>query len=157
MSIEDIKQIMDGFDPAALLPDLSTLEGKAELICRIAVLVGPVLLLALGIAYLLFAPREANYHFGYRCFFGMGSVQAWRFTQKVAGALWGLLGLILTLVMVNKTNGFREMEIMDQIMGALKCLTWEAILAAFSCVAINLTALVFFNIKGDPRFKFMEK
>ena len=48
MSIEDIKQIMDGFDPAALLPDLSTLEGKAELICRIAVLVGPVLLLALG-------------------------------------------------------------------------------------------------------------
>ena len=157
MSIEDIKQIMDGFDPAALLPDLSTLEGKAELICRIAVLVGPVLLLALGIAYLLFAPREANYHFGYRCFFGMGSVQAWRFTQKVAGALWGLLGLILTLVMVNKTNGFREMEIMDQIMGALKCLTWEAILAVFSCVAINLTALVFFNIKGDPRFKFMQK
>ena len=157
MTIEDIKQIMDGFDPAALLPDLTTLEGKAELICRIAVLVGPILLLALGIGYLLLAPKEANYYFGYRCFFGMGSVQAWRFTQKVAGALWGLLGLILTIVMVNKTNGFREMEIMDQIMGALKCLTWEAVLAAVSCVAINLTALVFFNIKGDPRFKFMRK
>ena len=157
MSIDDIKQIMDDFDPAALLPDLTTLEGKAELICRVAVLVGPIVLLVLGLAYLLLSPREANYHFGYRCFFGMGSVQAWRFTQKVAGALWGLLGLILTLVMVNKTNGYREMEIVDQIWGALRCLTWEVILAAASCLVINLTAMVFFTINGDPRMRFMRK
>ena len=157
MSIEDIKQIMDGFDPAALLPDLTSLEGKVELICRIAVLAGPIVLLALGIAYFLLAPKEANYHFGYRCFFGMGSVQAWRFTQKVAGGVWGVLGLVLTLVMVNKTNGFREMEVVDQIMGALKCLTWEVLLAVVSCLAINITAAVFFNAKGDPRMKFMQK
>lgn len=157
MSIEDIKQIMDEFDPTALLPDLTSLAGKVELICRVAVLVGPIVLLVLGLAYLLLAPKEANYHFGYRCFYGMGSVQAWRFTQRLAGALWGLLGLVLTLVMVNKTNGYREMEIMDQILGALNCLKWELILIAFSCLAINVTAMVFFNIKGDPRMKFMRK
>ena len=157
MSIEDIKQIMDEFDPAALLPDLTSLEGKAELICRIALLVGPIALLALGIAYLLLAPKEANHIFGYRCLFGMGSPRAWRFTQRLAGAVWGLLGLILSLVMYSKTNGFREMAIMDQIMSALKCLTWEIILVFGSCVLINITALVFFTFKGEPRLKFMQK
>ena len=157
MSIEDIKQIMDEFDPAALLPDLSSLEGKAELICRIAVLVGPIVLLALGIAYLLLSPREANYHFGYRCFFGMGSVEAWRFTQKLAGAVWGVLGLILTLVMVSKTNGYREMAVMDQVWGAANCLLWEIGLIFASCVAINITAMVFFTAKGDPRLKNLKK
>ena len=157
MSIEDIKQIMDEFDPAALLPDLSSLEGKAELICRVAVLVGPIVLLVLGLAYLLLSPKEANYHFGYRCFFGMGSVEAWRFTQKLAGAVWGLLGLVLTLVMVSKTNGYREMTIMDQVWGALGCLTWEVILTAASCLVINFTAMVFFTAKGDPRLNFMKK
>ena len=93
MSIEDIKQIMDEFDPAALLPDLTSLEGKAELICRIALLVGPIALLALGIAYLLLAPKEANHIFGYRLFWGMSSVEAWQYTQKTAGLVWLALGL----------------------------------------------------------------
>lgn len=157
MSIEDIKQIMDGFDPAALLPELSSLEGKVELICRVALLAGPIVLLALGIAYLLFAPREANYNFGYRCFFGMGSSLAWRFTQRLAGGLWALLGLILTLVMVGKTNGLRELAVMDQVWTALRYLLWEAGLALGSILVINLTVAVFFNVKGDRRFRLKLK
>ena len=153
MSIEDIKQIMDEFDPTALLPDLTSLEGKAELICRVAVLVGPIVLLALGLAYLFLSPKEANYHFGYRCYFGMGSVEAWRFTQKLAGIVWGALGLILTVVMVLRTNGYREMAIMDQVWGALGCLVWEVGLTAVSCLGINITAMVFFTAGGDPRLK----
>ena len=82
MSIESIKEIMDAFDPAAILPDLTTLFGKLELVCRIAVLVGPIALLIMGLAYLFLSPKEANHYCGYRCYFGMGSVQAWRFTQQ---------------------------------------------------------------------------
>lgn len=157
MSIEDIKQIMDEFDPTALLPDISSLEGKAELICRIALLVGPIVLLALGIAYLLLSPREANYHFGYRCFFAMGSSQAWRFTQRLAGAVWGLLGLILTIVMVGKTNGMREMAVMDQVWTAVRHLLWEAGLTLGSILVINITVAVCFNAKGDPRLQLRKK
>ena len=153
MSIEDIKQIMDGFDPAALLPDLSTLEGKAELICRIAVLVGPVLLLALGIAYLLFAPREANYHFGYRCFFGMGSVDAWRFSQRLAGMVWGILGLVLTIVMLIVCGSFRGMEIMPMVTKAAVALAWQAGLTLLSSLAVNVVVMTQFDAKGDYRKK----
>ena len=50
LSIDSIKELMDGFDPAALLPELDTVFGKLELVCRIAVMIGPVLLLLLGLS-----------------------------------------------------------------------------------------------------------
>ena len=53
MTIEDLKTLMDEFDPAVLLPELDTVVGKVELVARIAVLAGPVILLLLGLAYLL--------------------------------------------------------------------------------------------------------
>ena len=57
MSIESIKELMDSFDPAALLPELDTLTGKAELIARIALMAGPVVLLVLGLRVIPY-PKE---------------------------------------------------------------------------------------------------
>ena len=96
LDIASIKSVMDGFDPASLLPDLSKVFGSLVGVCRVAVMIGPVIALILGLAYLFLAPKEANYYFGYRCYFGMGSVRAWRFTQRIAGMILGGLGLILT-------------------------------------------------------------
>jgi hypothetical protein len=52
-SRQDLLEMMDGFDPAALLPQLETIFEKMELICRIAVMVGPVVLLIMGLVVLL--------------------------------------------------------------------------------------------------------
>ena len=41
----------------------------------------------------------------------MGSVHAWRFTQRIAGMILGGLGLILTVVMGVLSLGFASMEI----------------------------------------------
>lgn len=151
LDIESIKDIMDAFDPAALLPELDTIFGWIELACRIAVLAGPIVLMGLGLAYLFFSPKEANYYFGYRCYFGMGSVHAWRFTQRIAGIVLGGLGLILTGVMLFLSASFRQMEVMDMVWLALKCLIWEAALAAAATLCINLAAMVFFDRKGEYR------
>ena len=43
MSIDNLKSLMDGFDPASLLPQLDTIMGKMEFAMRIAVLAGPVI------------------------------------------------------------------------------------------------------------------
>lgn len=75
LDIASIKSVMDGFDPASLLPDLSKVFGSLVGVCRVAVMIGPVIALILGLAYLFLAPKEANYYFGYRCYFGMGSVR----------------------------------------------------------------------------------
>lgn len=152
-SIEKIKDLMDGFDPAALLPDMSTTLGKVELVCRIAVIVGPILLLALGLAYLLLSPKEANYYFGYRCFFGMGSVQAWRFSQRIAGLTFAALGLVLTVIMFMTSGGFAGMPAMDMAWKAVRCLIWQAALVLLATLAINGACMFFFDAKGEPRRK----
>ena len=150
-SFEDIKVLMDNFDPAALLPDLTTVVGKVEFITRIAVMVGPVVLLTLGILYFFAAPKEANYRFGYRCYFGMGSEEAWRFTQRFAGLVWGVLGLVLTVVMLIITGSFAGNPIMDIIGKGAKCLLWEGGLILVSILGINLTAMLCYDRKGLRR------
>ena len=150
-SFEDIKVLMDNFDPAALLPDLTTVVGKVEFITRLAVMVGPVVLLVLGILYFFAAPKEANYRFGYRCYFGMGSEEAWRFTQRFAGLVWGVLGLVLTVVMLIITGSFAGNPIMDIIGKGAKCLLWEGGLILVSILGINLTAMLCYDRKGLRR------
>lgn len=150
-SFEDIKVLMDNFDPASLLPDLTTVVGKVEFITRLAVMAGPVVLLVLGILYFFAAPKEANYRFGYRCYFGMGSEEAWRFTQRFAGLVWGVLGLVLTVVMLIITGSFSGNPIMDIIGKGVRCLLWEGGLILVSILGINLTAMLCYDRKGLRR------
>ena len=153
MSIDSIKEILDAFDPASLLPDLTTVVGKVELIARIAVMVGPIILLILGALYCFASPKEANYHFGYRCYFGMGSIDAWRFTQRLAGMVWGALGLVLTVVMLIVCGSFRGMEIMPMVTKAAVALAWQAALALLSSLAVNIIVMTQFDAKGEHRVR----
>lgn len=162
MTIESFKELMDAFDPAALLPDLNTVLGRVELITRIAVTIGPIVLLVLGLAYLFISPREANYYFGYRCYFGMGSVEAWRFSQRLAGIAWVALGLVMTVVMVIISSGFRGKEVMDMVTTAVWCLVCQVVVVAVSILVINLVVMLRFDRTGEyrdgrPREKAPEK
>ena len=157
IDIESIKEIMDAFDPASLLPELSSIFDGLISICRIAVLAGPVILLALGLAYLLLAPKEANYYFGYRCYYGMGSIEAWRFTQRLAGAVLGGTGLILTGVMLVVSGSFGAMDSMDMVWKAFWCLIWQAVLALLANAAIWAVTFFRFDAKGNYRNKNLKK
>ena len=153
VDVESIKELMDGFDPAALLPSLQNLFGSLETLCRVAVMIAPVVMLVLGLAYLFLAPREANYYFGYRCYFGMGSVPAWRFTQRVAGLLLSAAGLALTIVMFLISGGFGSMEVTDMVWKAASCLVWQAGVALVVTLAINTIAALTFDRRGELRRK----
>lgn len=153
MSIDDFKGLMDGFDPASLLPEIDTIIGKIALVARIAVLIGPVVLLLMGLLYLFASPKEANYYLGYRCYYGMGSEEAWRYTQRIAGIVLGALGLTLSVVMLVVSGGFAEMETMDLLWRAVYCVAWEAGLAAIACLTVNTLAALRFDGKGDRRKK----
>jgi len=151
IDIESIKELMDAFDPAALLPELDSIFDVVTTVCQIAVMVAPIILLVLGLAYLLFAPKEANYYFGYRCYFGMGSVEAWRFTQRLAGILLGSLGLILSGVMLLISMGFPGMDTMEMVWRAFWCLVWQAIPALIVNLVIWLVTAIRFDAKGRLR------
>ena len=153
LDVESIKALLDGIDPAALLPDLSKVFDSLVPLCRIAVLVGPIVLLILGLVYLLLSPKEANHYLGYRCYYGMGSVDAWRFTQRLAGIVFGVLGLVLTGVMLVLAGTFAGMNAMDMVWRALKCLIAEGVLALAANIAVGCAAMIRFDRRGEYRKK----
>ena len=82
-------------DFTALVPNLNTMLGLIRFLLSLLLLAGPLALLILGFMYRFMAPPEANYKFGFRTYFGMGSVEAWRFSQRIAGIAFAALGLVL--------------------------------------------------------------
>ena len=146
-----LKSLLSGFDPAALVPDLGALFNNLDAALRVVVLAGPLCLLGLGLLYLLAPPSEANHVFGYRHFWGMSSVEAWRFTQKTAGLVWTGLGLVLTVVMAFLCNGYRDLGAEAMLMSALTCVGVELLLVFLSTLLINTLVILHFDRKGTRR------
>ena len=147
-------------DPESLLeklvPPLDTVLGWVELIARLAVMAAPLALLGLGLLYLLAPPKEANFSAGYRCWWGMASLDAWRFTQRVAGMAWTVLGLVLTVVMSVKCLNFGQMPLMDMLWTAGEYLLWQMGLILLIGLVINLTVFVVFDRTGHRRREPLE-
>ena len=142
---------MDDLDLGALIPPLDTVLGWLEIALRIAVMAGPLLLLGFGLLFLLAPPTEANYGLGFRCWWGMASLQSWQFTQRLAGMVWSALGAVLTIVMAFVCNGFRDLQPMDMAWRAGVCMLWELGLVAVACIAINVVVICRFDMDGYPR------
>ena len=153
MDLESIKEMMDAFDPAALLPELDSVFSLVATVCKVAILAGPIVLLVLGLAYLFLSPKEANYYFGYRCYYGMGSVQAWRFTQRLAGIVLGGLGLVRPGGSRVASVGFGSMDAEARVWRAAGCMILEAVATIAGIVFINVTAAMNFDKKGEFRKK----
>lgn len=136
---------------AALVPEMNALLGFVRVILSLLMLAGPLSMLILGVMYLFFAPPEANYKFGFRTFNGMGSVEAWRFTQRIGGIAYAGLGLILLIVMLVITIGFGSKDIYQITTIAIKALLWQAGLALLARLVVGILAAVFFTANGDRR------
>ena len=153
MAIDDLKSLMDGFDPASLIPELDAVVQWVADAMGVLILIGPGLMLVMGLLYLLAAPKEANYYLGYRCYHGMGSVEAWRFTQRLAGIVWGGMGLVLLIVMLVIRGGYEELTASEIIWSAAKAVLWQAGLALISVLCINSVVTANFTAAGEFRRK----
>lgn len=141
-----ITSLMDLIIPAlgALLSDLRTW-------LTVAVLLGPILLLVIGLLYFFLPPKEANHKFGYRTYFGMGSIQAWRFTQWLAGLVWGVLGIGLTVAMVVVCIVNRGSAVDAFSAVALICLAVQAGLVLLGWLGIEITVAICYDKDGRAR------
>ena len=151
--MEKITEILEGIDFSKLVPDLDTFLENIQLITKICVIIGPLILLGLGMLYLLIPPNEANHKAGFRTYFGMGSIEAWQFTQRLAGIVLGSVGLILSIVMWCISRGFGSLEIGPLIDKAAVCLIWQGGVILFCYFGISVTAAVMFDRKGNNRWK----
>ena len=152
MDLDAIKELLSGGEAAApVLPDPGALVEKVLPIVKIFVVAGPVIMLILGLLYLFAAPKEANHHFGYRCYFGMGSEQAWRFTQRIAGVTWTALGAILTVAMLIVTARFPGQDILEMLSTAAICVVVEAAVLLVANIIIRIIIAAIFDRHGDRR------
>ena len=149
--IEQLIELINNFDPSAYLPDIGSILGWVELFLRVCVMAAPVIMLVFGLSSLLLPAKEANHQAGYRFDFGMGSVEAWRFTQKVAGIAWSALGLILGVIMFLQCGAFREMDAMAMATKAAVCILWQIGLMALCCIVINTVLIIRYDRKGRLR------
>ena len=151
--VEKLVQLVNEFDLTKFIPKVDSILGWVETLVRLFVMAAPICILAFGLFFLFLPPKEANHRAGYRTYFGMGSVEAWQFTQFIAGIVWSALGLILTIVMVLVVNGYRNMDMMDMVNSAITCVLWEIGCIAVGCLGVNITAMVVFDRKGNRRSK----
>ena len=125
-----INSLLNDLDLTALVPELDTLTGWLQLLLQVAANVGPVTLLVMGIIYVVAPPKEATHKAGFRTYFGMGSIQAWRFSQLTCGAAIALLGLVLTIISLANSGGYAGMPIMEAALSAIELVKGQVISAA---------------------------
>ena len=149
--IESLIALVNEFDFAKIMPELDSVMGWIDLFVRLCVLAAPVAVLFFGLWWLILPPKEANHHVGYRCFFGMGSVDAWRFTQKIAGVLFTVLGVGLLAISLLVSNRFPDMEPMRMLDKAVVCILWQIGITLVLSLMINLIVALRYDRNGDLR------
>lgn len=149
--MDEILSLLQDFDIAKLLPAPESFVRDVELFMRVAVMAGPLVMLGLGLWYFLAPPKEANHSVGFRTYHGMGSVEAWQFTQKLAGSLYCILGVALTVIMSLICNGFRSMNAMTMANVAIICVIVECILILGAWMFIKIKVKKTFDKDGNRR------
>ena len=151
MDIEALKSLLSDFDLTKFVPQLDSVIGWVEMLVRIAVMAGPVLMLGFGLLYLLMPPKEANYRLGYRFWWSMASLDAWQFTHHVAGMVFTTVGLVLPIDMSQICTGYRDMTWEAMMSSALTSVLVELALVVGSTFAINALVIFQFDRKGLRR------
>ncbi len=149
--MNSITAFFDEIDLTKLVPQMDTLLDKLETIATLSLLIGPILMLAFGLRYLFLPPKEANHKVGFRTWFGMGSVEAWRFTQRLAGIIWSGLGLILTLITLIVSLTFGGKDAMQIATTTFVWVMWQAGLALIGYFVIGIMVMLRYDSKGYHR------
>ncbi len=151
--MDKLTGLLNDFEIANILPNLESFSGKIVFLLRLCVMAGPLILLGLGLWYLFLPPQEANYRAGFRTLWGMGSVAAWHFVQRIAGLSFTALGFLLSAIMAIICSRYRKIDLLAAAESAFRCLLWEVILIIICTVAIQVTALVFYDWHGVRRVR----
>ena len=151
--MKDILSLLQDFDVANFLPEPDKFLKNLEGFMRLLVLAGPLVMLVLGLWYYFMPPKEANHSVGFRTYWGMGSVQAWRFAQKLAGMGYTALGGALTIIMAVVSIFFNGEKALAMINTALVCVIIELVLVLILWIGINVLVYRAFDKDGNLRRK----
>lgn len=147
-----ISSLLEGLDNIGnLVPELDKLLGGIHLWVSIFLMIAPVCMFILGLVYLFLPPKEANHHIGYRTYFGMGSVEAWLHTQKIAGIAYGGVGLILSVIVGILCLQTRGVDNVEFVITAIKWLIVELGIVLLIYLGMFVYTTIVFDRHGTRR------
>jgi len=138
-------------DFTGFVPELGGFMVTVKLLMVLAMLAGPILLVTFGLLYMFKPKKYANYRFGFRTYFGMGSVDAWKYTQKLAGFIYMCLGGVLTLAMIIVNLVLIGKDTLTLLTTAAICLVIEVILTGLAVLALNIFLIIRYDRDGYRR------
>ena len=141
----------DNFGVYDMLPDMGGFLGDIRFYLCVFLLIVPVLMAGMGVLRFFWPAKEANRFIGYRTYFGMGSVYAWRVTQWVSGIVFmGMGGLLLLIaIVVCFVMGFQSVA--DAVVTMCTWLILEGVCLAISIVLVEAVILFQFDRQGNLR------
>ena len=149
--MDQIMSLLKEFDIAGMLPDLGKFLKTITVLLRLILVAGPVVMVALGVIYFFFPPKEANYSVGYRTRWSMSSVEVWTYAQRIAGLTYMCLGGLLTIAMIVMefviTKGILGMLITTMI-----CVAIQVGLAVAAWIVIEIFLRRYFDVNGNKRY-----
>ncbi len=149
--MNSITALFDKIDFTKLVPEMDTLLGKLQAIASWALMIGPIVMLIFGLLYYFKPPKEANHKVGFRTWFGMGSVEAWQYTQRLAGVVWCGLGVVLLVMAIIVSLTFGGKDVMQIATSAFICLLWQAGLAVIGGFAVSFIVFLRYDTLGYKR------
>lgn len=152
MDLNTMKELLSkGTELAGKIPGPQQILDGVGQILLVLMLAGPVMMMVMGLLYCFASPKEANHHFGYRCYYGMGSVEAWQFTQRMAGIIWMALGAVLLVAMLVARMQFAGLETMDLLLCAVVCVLVQAVVLLVASLLIRIVVFFRFDRHGNRR------
>lgn len=149
--MEAITAFLESFDIAKLLPELGKFISDLRFWLGLFMLAGPIVMLLLGLWYFFLPTKEANHHVGFRTYFGMGSPDAWKFTQKRAGLLFMIGGGVLTVAAIVLLVLLAGAEPMKMATTALILLLIQVLVAFSLWLTVQLTIMIRYDKQGNRK------
>ena len=151
--MEAITAFLESFDIAKLLPELGKFISDLRFWAGLFMLVGPIVMLLLGLWYFFLPTKEANHHVGFRAYFGMGSQEAWKYAQKMAGWFFMIAGGVLTVVSLVLVIVLGGAEPMNMATTALILLIIQAAAAFGLWLTLQILLVLRYDRNGNKKTK----
>lgn len=149
--MEAFSALFRDFDFAALLPELDTFLGQVSFWTRLALLVGPLVLLCAGALYFFRPSSSPKSRLGFRSYLTTGSVDVWRFAQRIAGLVYMGLGGVLFVIFLILSLFFGAMDPLAMVTTALVCIILFALLVLAAQVLIRMWILRYYDKEGNRK------
>ena len=146
--MDGILSFLQDFDLNKILPEMGDFLGSLQFLLWVFLLICPILLVILGVLYFFAAPKEANHAFGFRTYFTMGSVEVWRFTQRLAGLCWMCLGGVLLVIAIITGVISGNKEVADMAVSVIWFVAIEFVLVLAAWIGIQSVVLMAYDKDG---------